>query len=47
MPTFRYSGRTARGEAVAGSLDAESTEALAAHLFTRGITPTHIRPAAA
>jgi MSHA biogenesis protein MshG len=47
MPTFRYNGRTARGEAVGGSLDAESAEALAAHLFTRGITPTHIRPAAA
>ncbi|HET8698860.1 MAG TPA: type II secretion system F family protein [Gammaproteobacteria bacterium] len=47
MPTFRYSGRTARGEAVAGSLDAESAEALASHLFTRGITPTDIRLAAA
>ena len=47
MPTFRYSGRTARGDAVAGSLEAESADALASHLFTRGITPTDIRPAAA
>ena len=47
MPTFRYNGRTGRGEAVSGSLDAESPEALASHLFTRGITPTDIRPAAA
>ncbi|HEX5048144.1 MAG TPA: type II secretion system F family protein [Gammaproteobacteria bacterium] len=47
MPTFRYNGRTARGEAVAGSLEAESADAIASHLFTRGITPTDIRPAAA
>src|SRR3954452_2702973 len=46
MPTFRYNGRTARGEAVAGSLEAESSDALASHLFTRGITPTDIRQAA-
>ena len=47
MPTFRYNGRTARGDAVAGSLDAESADALAAHLFTRGITPIDIRQAPA
>ncbi len=44
MGLFRYSGRTPRGEAVGGSLDAESAEALATHLFARGITPTDIRP---
>jgi MSHA biogenesis protein MshG len=47
MPTFRYQGRTARGDAIAGSLDADSPEALATHLFARGITPIDIRPAAA
>ena len=43
MASFRYNGRTARGEAVAGTLDAESAEALATHLFTRGITPIDIQ----
>jgi len=47
MPLFRYNGRTARGEAVAGSLESESAEALASHLFARGITPIDIKPAAA
>jgi MSHA biogenesis protein MshG len=45
MPLFRYSGRTARGDAVTGSLESESADALANHLFARGITPTDIRPA--
>jgi MSHA biogenesis protein MshG len=44
VPTFRYNGRSARGEAVAGSLDADSPEALATHLFARGITPIDIAP---
>jgi len=43
VASFRYNGRTARGEAVAGTLDAESAEALATHLFTRGITPIDIQ----
>jgi MSHA biogenesis protein MshG len=43
VQTFRYAGRTARGEAVAGALEADSAEALADHLFTRGITPTEIK----
>jgi MSHA biogenesis protein MshG len=47
MPVFKYSGRTARGEAIAGSLESESAEALASHLFARGITPTDIKPAGA
>ena len=46
MAVFRYSGRTARGDAVAGSLESESAEALAGHLFARGITPTEIKPVA-
>jgi MSHA biogenesis protein MshG len=47
MPLFKYNGRTARGDAVAGSLESDSAEALANHLFTRGITPTEIKPVAA
>jgi MSHA biogenesis protein MshG len=47
VASFRYNGRTARGEAVAGTLEAESAEALATHLFTRGITPIDIQAAAA
>ena len=46
MPLFKYNGRTARGEAVGGSLESESAEALANHLFARGITPTDIKAAA-
>ncbi|MDX1562109.1 MAG: type II secretion system F family protein [Gammaproteobacteria bacterium] len=43
MPSFRYSGRTGRGDAVSGVLDAESPESLANHLFERGITPIEIK----
>ena len=46
MATFRYKGRTARGDAVSGVLDADSPESLADHLFARGVTPTSIQPAA-
>ena len=46
MPLFKYNGRTARGDAVGGSLESESAEALANHLFARGITPTDIKAAA-
>jgi MSHA biogenesis protein MshG len=46
MGLFHYNGRTARGEAVNGSLEADSAEALATHLFARGITPIHIKPVA-
>src|SRR5512134_599843 len=45
MAVFKYSGRTTRGDAVAGSLESESAESLANHLFARGITPTEIKPA--
>jgi MSHA biogenesis protein MshG len=44
MPVFKYNGRTARGDAVAGSLESDSAESLASHLFARGITPTEIKP---
>jgi MSHA biogenesis protein MshG len=44
VPLFKYNGRTARGDAVGGSLESESAEALASHLFTRGITPIDIKP---
>jgi len=47
MAVFKYNGRTARGDAVTGSLESDSAEALANHLFTRGITPTEIKPVAA
>ena len=46
MPAFRYNGRTARGEAVNGALESDSAEALATHLFARGITPIEIKPVA-
>jgi MSHA biogenesis protein MshG len=46
MASFRYNGRTARGEAIAGTLEAESPDALATRLFARGITPIEIKPVA-
>jgi MSHA biogenesis protein MshG len=42
MASFRYHGRTSRGEAVNGVVDAASPESLADHLFARGITPIEI-----
>lgn len=47
MASYQYKGRTARGDAVTGTLDAESPEALANRLFASGVTPTEILPAAA
>ncbi len=47
MALFKYQGRTTRGDAVAGSLEADSADALASHLFARGITPIEIKPVAA
>jgi MSHA biogenesis protein MshG len=44
VAVFRYNGRTARGEAVTGSLESDTAEALANHLFARGITPIEIKP---
>jgi len=45
MPAFRYNGRSSRGDAVSGVLEAESPETLANHLFERGITPIDIQAA--
>jgi MSHA biogenesis protein MshG len=42
MPSFKFQGRNARGEAIDGVLDADSADSLADHLFARGITPTDI-----
>lgn len=47
MPAFRYSGRSSRGDAVSGVLEADSPESLANHLFERGITPIDIQVASA
>jgi len=44
MPVFKYNGRTARGDAVAGSFESDSPEQLANQLFARGITPIEIKP---
>ena len=45
MPAFRYQGRTVRGEAITGVLDADTADSLADHLFAQGITPVDISPA--
>lgn len=45
MASYKYSGRTSRGEPVTGVIDAESPESLANHLFERGITPIDIKAA--
>lgn len=42
MPAFKFEGRTTRGEAINGVLEADSADSLADHLFARGITPTDI-----
>ena len=45
MPSFSYKGRSGRGELVAGRLDAESIDAVAARLLNLGVTPIAIEPA--
>ena len=47
MPAFRYSGRSSRGDAVSGVVEADSPDSLANHLFERGITPIDIQLASA
>ncbi len=47
MPRFQYRGRSSRGEAVSGRIDAESAEAVASQLFNSGVTPIDITPAQA
>ncbi|HET7370713.1 MAG TPA: type II secretion system F family protein [Gammaproteobacteria bacterium] len=46
MGAFRYKGRTSRGDLVNGSLEGETAEAVADQLFTIGVTPIEIAPAA-
>ncbi len=45
MAAFRYKGRNGRGEAVAGVMEAATSDAVANHLFNLGITPIDIRDA--
>lgn len=45
MGAFRYKGRNIRGEAVAGFMEAATTDAVANHLFNLGITPIDIHAA--
>jgi MSHA biogenesis protein MshG len=44
---FHYTGRSSRGDAVTGTLEADSADALASHLISRGVTPTSVEPAKA
>ncbi len=45
MKTFAYRGRASTGEPVAGRLEGESADAVAARLFSLGITPVEISDA--
>jgi MSHA biogenesis protein MshG len=47
MALYQYRARTRRGEAVTGTIEAESAEALAARLVTNGVIPVDISPARA
>jgi len=42
MPVFHYKARGSHGDAIEGSLDAGSTDAVAAHLMDSGLTPVDI-----
>ena len=42
MPQFAYKGRTARGDAVSGNLEAASQDAVANQLMNSGVTPIEI-----
>ncbi len=42
MATFRYRGRSSRGELILGELDADTADAVATQLFNSGITPIDI-----
>ncbi len=46
MPNFAYSGRDAQGKKVIGVIEAASTDAVAAQLFAKKITPISISPKA-
>lgn len=45
MPNFAYRGRNASGQAVSGSLEAESAASVADALLSKNITPLSISPA--
>lgn len=45
MPVFKYKGRTGRGEAVSGNIEADDPDAVARQLFNTGITPIDIEAA--
>ena len=42
MATFKFFGRTSQGQPVSGSLEANSADAVAVQLQTRGVTPVNI-----
>ena len=42
MPTFKFFGRTAQGQAITGSLDAATADAVASQLQARGVIPVNI-----
>src|SRR5579863_9796636 len=47
MAVFAYTGRSSRGEAVRGSMEADSADAVAARLTQTGTIPIEIRAAGA
>ena len=46
MPVFKYKARGSRGDAIEGTLEAASTDLVAAHLVEGGLTPVDIKPVA-
>lgn len=42
MPTFKYKGRSGRGELIVGTIEAGSADAVASQLSTSGVTPIDI-----
>ncbi len=42
MPSFKYRGRSGRGELISGQIEAVSVDAVASQLLTSGITPVDI-----
>lgn len=47
MPIFAYTGRSRQGELTSGMMESDTPEGVAARLFTTGVTPIEIKPAAA
>lgn len=45
MPTFEYNGRNNQGQAVKGTLEANSVDAVVTQLINTGVTPIDINPA--